>query len=58
MPKYLRIKDAAREYGVDVRWLRQACLAGKVAAAKVGKLWYVTAANMEKLFQNKQTNGM
>lgn len=48
--KYLRIEEAAAEYGLDRRWLRSACLRKLVRASKVGRQWFVTPEAMDGLF--------
>lgn len=51
--KYLKIETAAEAYDMNVRTLRQMCLAGdlKGKAKKVGRLWFIPTAEMKRLFK-------
>ncbi len=51
--RYLRIETAAKAYDMNIRTLRQMCLAGELKgkAKKVGRLWFIPSMEMKKLFE-------
>lgn len=53
--RYLRIETAAETYDMNVRTLRQMCLAGalKGKAKKVGRLWFIPSSEMKNLFEEE-----
>ncbi|MDD5226590.1 MAG: hypothetical protein PHV97_05345 [Candidatus Omnitrophica bacterium] len=57
MKKWLRIDEAAAIYSLEVRWLRQACLLGKVRASKVGRVWFITPGEMDLIFDRGANAG-
>jgi len=50
--RYLKIETAAEIYDMNVRTLRQMCIAGELKgkAKKVGRLWFIPTSEMKKLF--------
>ena len=50
--RYLKVETAAESYNMNVRTLRQMCLAGQLKgrARKVGRRWYIPTQVMKELF--------
>jgi len=50
--RYLKVETAAKFYDMNVRTLRQMCLAGQLKgkARKVGRRWYIPSTVMHELF--------
>lgn len=48
--KFLRLEEAAAQFSLDVRWLRNACLLKRVRASKVGRQWFIAPEEMDRLF--------
>lgn len=49
--KYLRLENAAAQFDLDVRWLRQQCLRKKIRASKVGRKWHIPVEELDTLFR-------
>lgn len=47
----MTLKTAAPAYDVKLSTLRDMCLRKKINGVKVGMLWYVTPAEMDRVFK-------
>ncbi|OPY71004.1 MAG: hypothetical protein A4E57_00005 [Syntrophorhabdaceae bacterium PtaU1.Bin034] len=54
--KLLTIESAAESYSQNIRTLRTSCLLGKVKGVKIGRKWFVTPEEMERLAREGYLN--
>lgn len=55
--KFLRLNDIAPVYNLKVRQLRTMCQQGKIKALKIGKMWFISQSEIDRLFRVGVPNG-
>ena len=55
--KYLRLEDVAEQYSLGVLQLRVMCRRRDVKASKVGRKWFISPVDIERVFRDGVCRG-